>query len=51
MNGLGIRSGRSILHEEVRAADGTTKFLLQLSDGRVVRRVGWTGGQDTLGVP
>ena len=36
----GVRTGRSLLHHEVRAADGTRKFLLQLFDGRVVETVG-----------
>jgi len=36
----GWRTGRSHLHHEVRAADGTAKYLLQLSDGLVVETVG-----------
>ena len=36
----GTRSGRSRVHREVRAADGTRKFLLQLADGHVVETVG-----------
>ena len=36
----GTRSGRSRVHQEVRAADGTRKFLLQLADGHVVETVG-----------
>ncbi|PSC68805.1 ribosomal RNA large subunit methyltransferase N [Micractinium conductrix] len=36
----GVRTGRSVLHHEVSAACGTRKFLLQLSDGRVVETVG-----------
>ena len=35
----GVRTGRSVLHHEVAAADGTRKFLLQLADGRVVETV------------
>lgn len=36
----GVRTGRSVLHHSVSAADGTRKFLLQLADGRVVETVG-----------
>ncbi|PRW33242.1 ribosomal RNA large subunit methyltransferase N isoform A [Chlorella sorokiniana] len=36
----GVRTGRSVLHHSVSAADGTRKFLLQLVDGRVVETVG-----------
>lgn len=35
----GVRTGRSVLHHSVSAADGTRKFLLQLVDGRVVETV------------
>ncbi|KAL6745537.1 hypothetical protein V8C86DRAFT_1722719 [Haematococcus lacustris] len=38
--GDGVRTGRSILHHSVVAADGTRKFLLQLADGRLVEAVG-----------
>jgi 23S rRNA (adenine2503-C2)-methyltransferase len=40
----GLRTGRSVLHHEVRAADGTRKFLLQLHDGLVVETVGIPSG-------
>ena len=40
----GVRTGRSVLHHSVSAADGTRKFLLQLSDGRVVETVSRGGG-------
>ncbi len=36
----GVRTGRSIIHHSVSAPDGTRKFLLQLSDGRIVECVG-----------
>jgi len=36
----GVRTGRSLLHHEVRSSDGTRKFLLQLHDGLVVESVG-----------
>jgi len=35
----GVRTGRSVLHHSVSAADGTRKFLLQLADGLVVETV------------
>lgn len=40
------RSGRSILHHSVGAADGTRKFLLQLYDGRIVEAVGIPADED-----
>ena len=36
----GVSVGRSALHHEVAAADGTRKFLLRLHDGLVVEAVG-----------
>ncbi len=36
----GWRTGRAIEHAQVKAADGTRKLLLQLSDGRLVEAVG-----------
>jgi 23S rRNA (adenine2503-C2)-methyltransferase len=36
----GVTTGRSKLFKEVRAADGTRKFLLQLHDGYLVETVG-----------
>ena len=36
----GVSTGRSVLHHEVSAADGTKKFLLRLHDGYVVETVG-----------
>lgn len=36
----GVSTGRSALHHEVSAADGTRKFLLRLHDGYVVETVG-----------
>ena len=35
-----MRTGRSIIHHSVSAPNGTRKFLLQLSDGRIVECVG-----------
>lgn len=40
------RSGRSILHHKVSAPDGTSKFLLQLADGRIVETVGIPSDED-----
>lgn len=34
----GVRTGRSLLQHSVAGPDGTTKYLLQLADGRVVRQ-------------
>ena len=36
----GVSSGRSTIHKEVKAQDGTTKFLLRLADNHVVETVG-----------
>ncbi|CAL5218542.1 g231 [Coccomyxa viridis] len=36
----GVVSGRSSIYKEVKAKDGTTKFLLQLADNHVVETVG-----------
>jgi len=36
----GVRTGRSLVHHEVAAPDGTRKYLLQLHDGLVVETVG-----------
>ena len=36
----GVSVGRSVLHHQVAAADGTRKFLLQLHDGYIVETVG-----------
>lgn len=36
----GVKTGRSKLFKEVRALDGTRKFLLQLHDGYLVETVG-----------
>lgn len=41
----GVKTGRSILHHEVRSPDGTRKFLLQLHDGFVVETVGIPSGR------
>lgn len=45
----GVRTGRSVMHHSVAAADGTRKFLLQLADGRVVETVGIPNDESTDG--
>lgn len=35
-----VYSGRSTIHKEVKAQDGTIKFLLRLADNHVVETVG-----------
>lgn len=35
-----MRTGRAIINHSVTSKDGTRKFLLQLSDGRLVETVG-----------
>lgn len=46
----GVRTGRSVLHHQVRSTCGTRKFLLQLADGRVVETVGIPIDEDGGGV-
>ncbi|MEW5302748.1 MAG: hypothetical protein WDW38_004141 [Sanguina aurantia] len=40
MQEAGVRTGRAIINHSVASKDGTRKFLLQLSDGRLVETVG-----------
>jgi 23S rRNA (adenine2503-C2)-methyltransferase len=36
----GVTTGRSVVHHTVQAPDGTSKLLLQLSEGRLIEAVG-----------
>eukprot|EP01023_Acetabularia_acetabulum_P004980 TRINITY_DN12072_c0_g1_i2.p1 TRINITY_DN12072_c0_g1~~TRINITY_DN12072_c0_g1_i2.p1 ORF type:complete len:489 (+),score=85.65 TRINITY_DN12072_c0_g1_i2:14-1480(+) len=40
MASRGVKTGRSKIHEKIVSEDGTTKFLLQLEDNRIVETVG-----------
>ena len=42
----GVRTGRSEIHHEVSAADGTRKFLLRLHDGFIIETVGIPMGEE-----